>query len=55
MKHLAITVAVLLLALVSYGAGMERSSSLLVALGAAFEALFWVRALRKKPLLKGQG
>lgn len=54
MRHVATTGAILLIALALYAAGMERSSSLLVACGAGFELWFWVRAMRRRPTEKSR-
>ena len=49
MRYHIATLAVLLSALALYAAGMSGGGSLLLALGAALELWFWVRALRGKP------
>jgi hypothetical protein len=43
MKHHLFTAAILIAALVLYGAGMTSGASVLFAAGAACELWFWVR------------
>jgi hypothetical protein len=46
MKYHLFTVAVLLVALALYAAGMHAGGSLLFLVGAAFELWFWIRVIR---------
>ena len=46
MKYHALTVALLLVALVLYAVGMHTGAWLAVLVGAAFELWFWVRLIR---------
>lgn len=48
MKHVVVTLLILLIAMSCYLLGLFKSAMSLVFAGCVFEAWFWVRALRSR-------
>ena len=49
MKHVVVTVFILLAAMSCYLLGYVNSAMSLIVLGCVLEAWFWIRALRSEP------